>query len=176
MRGFRFSAPTFRTAARFGCGAMEEDNTYLPLMRTVGFVASVALLLFLGGSSIQSFLGDLSLPETLWQRIANLGQLLCAVAGLSAGVGALLKRRWAGRVALVFAGAVSFTAWIGSVAWEDAGIFRSLLDAGLGFLLGYVLYLGVRGDRAGPGVGGVLSLPRGLGGRTRRGESDSPGS
>jgi len=114
-------------------------------MRTVGFVVSVAVLLFLGGSSVQSFLKDWALVETLGQRFANLGQLLAAVTGLSAGIGAILRRPWTRNVALAFAAAVAFTAWAGPVAWGESGIFRGLLDAGLGFLLGYVLYLGVRG-------------------------------
>ena len=107
-------------------------------------VVSVALLLFLGVSGIQSFLGDWGLVENLMQRASNLGQLVFAMAGLGAGAGALLKRPWTGKAALVFAGAVAFTAWAGPVAWGEAGPFRSLLDAGLGFLLGFVLYLGVR--------------------------------
>lgn len=107
-------------------------------------VVSVALLLFLGVSGIQSFLGDWGLVETLMQRASNLGQLAFAMAGLGAGAGALLKRPWTGKAALFFAGAVAFTAWAGPVAWGEAGPLRSLLDAGLGFLLGFVLYLGVR--------------------------------
>ena len=114
-------------------------------MRTLALVVSVALLLFFGVSGIQSFLGDWGLAETVSQRLANLGQLVFAVAGLTAGTGAILKRGWTGKATLVFAGAVAFTAWAGPVAWGEAGIFRSLLDGVLGFLVGCVLYLGVRG-------------------------------
>jgi hypothetical protein len=113
-------------------------------MRTIAFIAPTALLLFLGVSSVQSFLKDWSLVETAGQRVANLGQLLAAAAGIGAGVGAALKRSWTGVSALVFAATLAFATWAGPVAWGESGMLRSLPDAGLAFLLGYVLYLGVR--------------------------------
>ena len=113
-------------------------------MRTIGFVVSAALLLFLGCSSVQSFLVDWALVETAGQRAADLAELLAAATGIGAGVGAVLKRPWTGRSALVFAATLAFTAWAGPVARGESGILGSLPNAGLAFLLGYVLYLGVR--------------------------------
>jgi hypothetical protein len=127
-------------------------------MRTLGFVVSAALLLFLGCSSVQSFLVDWALVETAGQRVADLAELLAAATGIGAGVGAVLKRPWTGRSALVFAATLAFTAWAGPLARGESGIFRSLPDAGLAFLLGYVLYLGVRSaGKAEPDGGGSPS-------------------
>jgi hypothetical protein len=131
-------------------GAFMQDNPYDHPVRTVGFLISAVLLLFFGGSGLQSFLKDWVLVETSWQRVANIGQLLLAVTGLCAGIGAVAKRPWTGKAALAFAGAVAFTAWAKPVAWAESGVVQGLLDAGLGFLLAYLLYLGVRGaGRAG---------------------------
>jgi hypothetical protein len=113
-------------------------------MRTLGLVVSAGLLLFIGCSNVQSFLEDWALAETARQWVANLAQLLAAATGIAAGVGAVLNRTWTGRSALVFAATLAFTAWAGPLARGESGIFRSLPDAGLAFLLGYVLYLGVR--------------------------------
>ena len=114
-------------------------------MRTVGFFLSVGFLLFIGGSGIQGFVSDWALVETPMQRAANFGQLAMAVTGLGAGLGAILRRAWTPRVAKGFVGAVTFTAGVAVMAWGGEGALTGLVSAGLGFLIGYVLYLGVRG-------------------------------
>ena len=114
-------------------------------MRTIGFVLSVGFLLFIGGSGIQGFLADWALVETPMQRAANVGQLAMAVTGLGAGLGAILKRAWTPKVARGFVGAVTFTAGVAVMAWGGEGALTGLFSGGLGFLIGYVLYLGVRG-------------------------------
>jgi hypothetical protein len=122
-----------------------KDNAYLQRMRTIGFILSVGFLLFIGGSGIQGFLGDWALVETRMQRAANFGQLAMAVTGLGAGFGAILKRSWTPKMAKGFVGAVAFTAGVAVMAWGGEGALTGLVSAGLGFLIGFVLYLGVRG-------------------------------
>jgi len=114
-------------------------------MRTVGFVASVGLLLFFGLSALQGSVDDWGMVETLGQRFANLGQLLYGVSGLAAGIGGLMKRAWTGVAALVFAVSAGATAGLASVYWGGAGLLTGLASGGLGLLIGYLLYLGVRG-------------------------------
>ena len=67
-----------------------------------------------------------------------------ALTGLGAGVGAILRRGWTRRLAQAFVLAVTVTAGVAPMAWGDVGALIGLLDAGLGFLIGYVIYLGVR--------------------------------
>ena len=113
-------------------------------MRKVGFWISAFLLLFLGLSGVQGSVGDWGDAETLGQRVCTIGQGVFGILGLVAGTGAVLKRRWAGTVALAFAGAAAVTSGLASVAWGGSGIGVGIASGALGLLLGLLLYLGVR--------------------------------
>ena len=117
-------------------------------MRRVGFWASVVFLLFLGASGCQSFFGDWGDVETLGQRICNLGQAVYGILGLVAGVGAMLKQRWAESAALGFAAAAGTTAGLAPVVWGGTNVATGLASGALGLLIGLVLYLGI--GRVGP--------------------------
>jgi len=135
-------------------------------MRTVLYWVSVALLLYVGLAGLQGFFDDLDGVENLGQRLANVSQLLYGSAGLGAATGAILKRSWTGKVALVFAFGAGSTAGLASVFWGESGIPTGLASGGLGFLIGYLLYLGVR--RAGAedeGLPGPDSDPGGYPGQ-----------
>lgn len=118
-------------------------------MRTFGFWLSVVLLLLLGVAGLQGFLNDFDEVETLGQRIHTLAQISFAFTGVAAGVGAIMRKRWAGTVALLFAFAVAVAAGLAPVVWGDAGTASGVASAGVAFLIGFVLHLGVAGGRAG---------------------------
>jgi hypothetical protein len=119
-------------------------------MKKMGFWVSVVFLLFLGASGCQSFFGDWGDVETLGQRICNIGQGVFGVFGLLAGIGAILKHRWAGSAALGFAVSGGITAGLASVAWGGSSVATGVGSGALGLLLGLVLYLGIgRPDPAG---------------------------
>jgi hypothetical protein len=112
-------------------------------MRKFVFWASIAFLLFLGLSGIQSCLSDWSLVTTPAQRACTIGQAVFGTFGLLAGIGAVIKRRWAGPAALVFAVSGGLTAGLATVAWGGAGLGTGVASGGLGLLLGTLLYLGI---------------------------------
>ena len=112
-------------------------------MRKVGFWASVVFLLFLGASGCQSFFGDWGDVETLGQRLCNIGQAAFGVLGILAGIGAILKRTWAGSAALGFAVAAAITAGLAPVVWGGANVATGIGSGFLGLLIGLVLYLGI---------------------------------
>ncbi len=124
-----------------------KANHYLLRMRRVVFWASVVLLLFFGVSGLQSFLGDWGLAGTFGQKLCGVGQATFGTCGLLAGVGAILKRSWAGPVALAFAVSGGMTAGLASVAWGDSNLATGIASGGLGFLIGILLYWGIA-DRA----------------------------
>jgi len=114
-------------------------------MRTVAFWVSVVFLLFLGASGLQSFFGDWGLVSTLGQRLCSIGQVTYGSCGLLAGVGAILKRRWAGPAALAFAVSGGMTAGLASVAWGETNLATGIASGALGFLVGILLYWGIGG-------------------------------
>ena len=114
-------------------------------MRTVVFWVSVAFLLFLGLSGLQSFIGDWGFASTLAQKICGVGQVAFGVCGVLAGVGAIFHRRWAGPVALAFAIFGGLTAGLASVAWGEESPATGLASGALGFLIGILLYWGIGG-------------------------------
>ena len=114
-------------------------------MRTFGYWVSVALLLYMGLSGLQGFFTDWPLVENLGQRLVGVAQVTFGLAGLAAAVGALLKKPWTGMVALVFSFGTGAAAGLAPVFWGDAGPLTGVASGGLGFLIGYLLYLGVRG-------------------------------
>jgi len=113
------------------------------------FWASVVLLLFFGVSGLQSFFGDWGHSGTLGQKLCGVGQATFGTCGLLAGAGAILKRSWAGPVALAFAVSGGITAGLAPVAWGDSNLATGIASGGLGFLIGILLYWGVA-DRATP--------------------------
>lgn len=114
-------------------------------MRRFFFWASVAFLIFLGLSGIQSCINDWSSASTLGQKLCSVGQAVFGVSGLLAGSGAMLKKPWAGPLTMIFAISGGVTAGIATVVWGGAGIGAGIGSGGLGLLLGMVLYLGVTG-------------------------------
>jgi len=116
-------------------------------MRNLGFWLSVVFLLLLGVAGLEGFLNDFDQVETLGQRIHTLAQVSFGIAGVAAAIGAILRERWARTVALVFAFSVALTAGLAPVVWGDAGTASGIASAGLAFLIGMVLYLGVAGGR-----------------------------
>ena len=114
-------------------------------MRTVAFWVSAVFLLFLGGSGLQSFFNDWELAGTLGQKATGMGQVLFGVCGLLAGVGAILKRTWAGPLTLAFAVLAGVTAGLASVAWGGSNLATGIASGGLGFLIGMLLYWGILG-------------------------------
>lgn len=117
------------------------------MMRNLGFWLSVFFLLLLGVAGLQGFLNDFHEAETLGQRIQTLTQISFGLTGIVAGIGAMMRQRWAGTLALVFAVAVSLAAGLAPVVWGDAGVGSGMASAGLAFLIGIALYLGVSGRR-----------------------------
>jgi hypothetical protein len=115
-------------------------------MRNLGFWVSVVLLLLLGVAGLEGFLNDFDEVEALGQRIHTVAQLSFGITGLAAGIGAILKKSWAGAVALVFAFAAALAAGLAPVVWGDAGIGSGIASAAVAFFLGFLLYLGVRAD------------------------------
>jgi hypothetical protein len=122
------------------------------MMRNLGFWLSVVFLFLLGVAGLQGFLGDFHEVETLGQRIQTLGQISFGLTGIAAGTGAMMRQRWAGALALVFAVAVSLAAGFAPVVWGDAGVGSGIASAAVAFLIGIALYLGVAGgwERAKP--------------------------
>lgn len=112
-------------------------------MRRIVFWVSVVFLLFLGLSGIQSCLSDWELAANLGQRACTIGQAAFGLFGISAGVGAILKRQWAGPAALAFAVSAGLTAGLASVVWGESGFGTGVASGGLGMLLGILLYLGI---------------------------------
>lgn len=123
-------------------------------------IASV-LLLVLGVGGLQGLRNNLGSSETLFQHSVLLGQIVLGVAGVTAGVGGLRRKPWAGAWTLLFAAGMAYSAGAGPVAWGETGWPRGALDASLGFLIGFVLYLGVRSSNRSPDHdSGSSSLPR----------------
>jgi len=114
-------------------------------MRRVVFWASVGFLLFFGLSGLQSFLGDWGLATTFGQKLCGVGQATFGTCGLLAGVGAILKRGWAGPIALIFALSGGITAGLASVVWGGSNLGTGAASGGLGFLIGILLYWGIGG-------------------------------
>ena len=114
------------------------------MLRKSGRVVSAVLLILLGAGGLQGLWNNLGTAESLFQHSISAGQLVLGVAGLAAGVGALFRQRWAGSAALVFALGMGYAAGAGPVAWGEVGWPRGLLDAALGFLIGAVLFFGIR--------------------------------
>ena len=112
-------------------------------MRRIVFWASVAFLLFLGLSGIQSCFSDWNLVTTVGQRACTIGQATFGVFGILAGGGAIFKRRWAGPAALAFAVSGGVTAGLASIVWGESGLGAGLASGALGLLLGVLLYLGI---------------------------------
>jgi hypothetical protein len=112
-------------------------------MRTVTFWTSVVLMGFLGLSGVQGAIGDWSLVTTLGQRLSVLGQGTFGVCGVVAGVGAILKRSWAGAFAAAFAISAGVTAGLASVFWGGSNLATGIASGGLGLLIGFLLYRGV---------------------------------
>jgi hypothetical protein len=125
-------------------------NHYLARMRTVAFWVSVAFLLFFGVSGLQSFFNDWGLASSLGQKFCGIGQATFGTCGLLAGVGAILKRRWAGSAALAFAVAGGITAALASVAWGETNLATGVASGAFGFLIGLLLYWGIDGRVAPP--------------------------
>ncbi len=113
-------------------------------MRTFGFWISVVFLLFFGLSGLQGFFTDWPLVETVGQRLVNLAQLTFGTTGLAAALGAIRKKPWAGPLALVFASGAGAAAGLAPVFWGESGPLTGLASGLLGFLIGFLLYLGVR--------------------------------
>ena len=114
-------------------------------MRIVAFWASVVFLLFLGVSGLQGFFEDWGLANTLGQRLCGVGQVIFGTCGLLAGVGAILKRKWAGAAAVAFAVSGGITAGLASMAWGGSNLVTGIASGALGFLLGIVLFWGIGG-------------------------------
>ena len=112
-------------------------------MRRVVFWVSVVFLLFLGVSGLQSFFSDWGLASTLGQKLCGIGQATFGSCGLLAGVGAILKRRWAGPAALAFAVSGGITAGLASVVWGETSLATGAASGALGFLIGLLLYWGI---------------------------------
>lgn len=113
-------------------------------MRTIGFWISVVLLLFMGLSGLQGFFSDFPLVENLGQRFVNLAQLTFGLTGLGAAIGGILKKHWTGRVASVFPFGAGVAAGLAPVYWGESGPLTGIASGLLGFLIGYLLYMGVR--------------------------------
>ncbi len=119
-------------------------------MRRFLFRASAAFLIFLGLSGLQSCISDWPLASGFPQRLENVGQAVFGVLGVLAGVGSFLGRPWAAPLALAFAISAGVTAGLTTLAWGGAGVASGIGSAGLGFLLGGLLYFGVTGSEPRP--------------------------
>lgn len=115
------------------------------MIRAIWRVLAAALLILLGAGGAQGLWNNLGTAETLFQYSVFGGQVVLSVAGVAAGLGALLRKAWAGPAALIFALGMAYAAGAGPVAWGEVGWPRGTVDAGIGFLIGFVLFLGVRG-------------------------------
>ena len=122
-------------------------------MKTIWRILASILLILLGAGGAQGLLNNLGTAETLFQYSVFAGQIVLSVAGIAAGLGGLTRRRWAGPMALVFSLGMAYAAGAGPVAWGEVAWPRGVLDAGIGFLIGFVLFLGVRS----PGERGTSS-------------------
>ena len=119
-------------------------------MRRVGFWVSVVFLLFFGVSGLQSFFSDWGLASTLGQKLCGIGQATFGTCGLLAGVGAILKRRWARPAALAFVVSVGITAGLASVVWGETNLATGVASGAFGFLIGILLYWGSDFEGIGP--------------------------
>jgi hypothetical protein len=119
------------------------------LRKTWRFLAA-ALLIFFGAGGLQGLWNNLGNAETLFQQSVFVGLLLLGFAGLAAGLGGLMRKAWAGPAALLFALGMAYAAGVGPVAWGEVGWSRGALHMGIGFLIGIVLYSGVRSCSASP--------------------------
>jgi hypothetical protein len=118
-------------------------------MRRFFFWASVAFLIFLGLSGIQSSISDWPVAGNFGQRLCSVGQAVFGLSGLLAGLGAMFKRPWAAPVTLVFAISGGLTAGLATVVWGGSGLGGGIGSGALGILLGMLLYLGVTGPSGG---------------------------
>ena len=80
--------------------------------------------------------------------ICTIGQAVFGTCGVTAAVGAVLRREWAGPFALAFAVSAGITAGVASVAWGESGLGTGIASGGLGLLVGVLLYWGIS-DRTG---------------------------
>lgn len=112
-------------------------------MRRIIFPLSVGFLLFLGVSGVQGAWTDWALAETIGQGSCTVVKGLFGLLGVLAGSGALLRRDWAGSVALASAVAGGVTAGLSTVAWGGENLPTGLASGALGFLLGVLLYWGI---------------------------------
>lgn len=119
--------------------------------RKIWRILAASLLIVLGLGGFQGLWNNLGNAETAFQRTVFAGQALLGVAGVVAGLGGLLKKPWAGATALCFAAGMAYVAGAGPVAWGEVAWPRGIVDAGIGFLIGLVLYLGVRTRDRGSG-------------------------
>jgi hypothetical protein len=111
----------------------------------------VVFLIFLGLSGVQGAVGDWGLSSTVGQRLSAVGQGIFGVCGLVAGIGSILKKRWAGAFAAAFAVSAGITAGLASVVWGGSNLATGFASGALGLLIGFLLYRGV-GLRAAPPV------------------------
>jgi len=125
------------------------------MVKKIWLVAASVLLILLGAGGLQGLWNNLGTSETLFQQSINVAQFLLGVAGIAAGVGALLRRSWAGPAALVFALGMAYAAGAGPVAWGEVGWPRGMLEGGIIFLVAFVLFLGVRGAGRGDSAQGA---------------------
>jgi hypothetical protein len=75
----------------------------------------------------------------------NLAQLTFGLSGLGAAIGGILKKPWTGRVASVFPFGAGVASGLAPVYWGQSGPLTGIASGLLGFLIGYLLYMGVRG-------------------------------
>lgn len=112
------------------------------MLRKAWRILSALLLIALGAGSVTGI--EIGTVDTVLKGSVLAGQLVLFAAGVAGGVGALMGRRWAARAALVLAAALAYVAGVGPVAWGEVTWSRGLLDAIVGFGIGFLVYLGVR--------------------------------
>lgn len=114
------------------------------MLKKAWLITASILLVLLGAGGLQGLWNNLGTAETLFQQSINAAQFILGVSGIAAGLGALLRKSWAGPAALVFALGMAYAAGAGPVAWGEVGWPRGMLEASIVFLVAFVLFLGVR--------------------------------
>ncbi len=114
------------------------------MVRRIWRILAATLLIALGVGGFQGLWNNLGTADTVFQYSVFGGQVLLGLAGIVAGLGGLLGKPWAGAAALFFAAGMAYAAGAGPVAWGEVAWPRGLADAGIGFLIGFILFLGVR--------------------------------
>jgi hypothetical protein len=89
-------------------------------------IPALAVLGFLGATNLRNGITQFDDATTPLERAANLLEFISGILGLGTGVAAFTWRRWADRLAVAWAIAISLTAGFAAAGWGRAGLLAGL--------------------------------------------------